>query len=303
MSEEQSYTIEEIAKRLKVSKLTVYDLVKKGELAVFRVGRQMRVDNKDLQQYIQQNKSGHTAVTTAPRNSKNKIIICGQDIVLDLLGKYVERKLNTKILRSHEGSFNGVMALYNGECDIASLHLYDGDTGEYNTPYLKKILVSHGYTLLNLVCRQAGFYVAKGNPLHIQGIADFATQPLRLINREKGSGARTLLDEQLRQHAIKPTAITGYFTEEASHIDVAAAVANGQADIGIGIEKIAKLANVDFIPLISERYDIVLLNSTENKPLLDALIEILQSAQFQAEITALGDYDTSQTGKIMYATY
>ncbi|MFJ7732838.1 substrate-binding domain-containing protein [Lysinibacillus sp. NPDC097231] len=306
MSQEQSYTIEEVAQLLKVSKLTIYDLVKKGDLPVFRVGRQMRVDTTDLQLYIQKRKTGATPSltpsSTATLTKNNKIIISGQDLVLDLLGKYIEKKHSNKVLRSHEGSFNGVMAMYNGECDIASLHMYDGDSGDYNTPYLKKIFVSHAYILINIISRRAGFYVQKGNPLQIQSFDDFKTKSLKLMNREKGSGARILLDEQLRIHHISPSTIEGYQHEGMSHIDVASTVANGHADIGIGIEKIAKLINVDFIPLVLERYDIVLLKTPDNLQLINTVKAILTSADFQSEVAALGDYDLTQTGHVIYET-
>ena len=306
MSQDHSYTIEEVAQLLKVSKLTIYDLVKKGELPVFRVGRQMRVDRADLQHYIQKGKTKPIApslpadATATPK--RQKLILSGQDVVLDLLGKYIEKKTSTKVLRSHEGSFNGVMALYNGECDIASLHLFDGDTGDYNTPYLKKILVSDAYILFNLISRKAGFYVQKGNPMQIQSFEDFKTKSLKLINREKGSGARTLLDEQLRIHEISPSLIDGYRDEEKSHLDVASAVANRRADVGIGIEKTAKLAEVDFIPLITERVDIVLVKTPENQQLINWVKEILTLEDFQAEVSRLGDYDVSQMGHILYET-
>ncbi|MEK8198550.1 MULTISPECIES: helix-turn-helix transcriptional regulator [Lysinibacillus] len=307
MSQEQSYTIEEVAQLLKVSKLTVYDLVKKGDLPVFRVGRQMRVDRMDLQAYIQKRKTGTTQKVPVPKIGNQakqypKIIISGQDLVLDLLAKYIEKRQSIKVLRSHEGSFNGVMALYNGECDIASLHMFDGDTGDYNTPYVKKIFVSHPFILFNVISRRAGFYVQKGNPLQLQSFEDFKTTACKLINREKGSGARTLLDEQLRIHHISPSTIEGYHNEEMSHLDVASAVANGHADVGIGIEKMAKLINVDFIPVVTERYDIVLFKSPENQPLIDLVKEILTAPDFQAEVAALGDYDISQMGQVMYET-
>jgi len=304
MSQEQSYTIEEVAQLLKVSKLTIYDLVKKEELPVFRVGRQMRVDRADLQGYIQKRKTGSAPSTSVATPTKNnsKIIISGQDLVLDILAKYIEKRQSTKVLRSHEGSFNGVMALYHGDCDIASLHMFDGDTGDYNTPYVKKIFVSHPFVLMNVVSRRAGFYVQKGNPLQIRTFEDFQTKSFTFINREKGSGARTLLDEQLRIHNIVPSSIEGYSREEMSHLDVASAVANGHADVGIGIEKIAKLIHVDFIPVVKERYDIVLLKTPENRPLIDAVKEILNASDFQSEVAALGDYDVSQMGQVMYET-
>ncbi|SCY47192.1 helix-turn-helix transcriptional regulator [Lysinibacillus fusiformis] len=305
MSQEQSYTIEEVAQLLKVSKLTVYDLVKKGDLPVFRVGRQMRVDRADLQGYIQKRKTGNAASTpVVARQTKKlpKMIISGQDVVLDVLAKYMEKRQSSKVLRSHEGSFNGIMAMYNGECDIASLHMFDGDTGDYNTPYVKKIFVSHPFLLINVVSRRAGFYVQQGNPLQLESFKDFKTKSFTLINREKGSGARTLLDEQLRIHHIAPSMIDGYDKEEMSHLDVASAVANGHADVGIGVEKIAKLVKVDFIPVIRERYDIVLLKTPDNQQLIDTVKEILTSADFQSEVAALGDYDVSQMGQVIYET-
>ena len=305
MSQEQSYTIEEVAQLLKVSKLTVYDLVKKGDLPVFRVGRQMRVDRADLQGYIQKRKTGNASSTpVVARQTKKlpKMIISGQDVVLDVLAKYMEKRQSSKVLRSHEGSFNGIMAMYNGECDIASLHMFDGDTGDYNTPYVKKIFVSHPFLLINVVSRRAGFYVQQGNPLQLESFKDFKTKSFTLINREKGSGARTLLDEQLRIHHIAPSMIDGYDKEEMSHLDVASAVANGHADVGIGVEKIAKLVNVDFIPVIRERYDIVLLKTPDNQQLIDTVKEILTSADFQSEVAALGDYDVSQMGQVIYET-
>ncbi|WP_336635030.1 helix-turn-helix transcriptional regulator [Lysinibacillus fusiformis] len=305
MSQEQSYTIEEVAQLLKVSKLTVYDLVKKGDLPVFRVGRQMRVDRADLQGYIQKRKTGNAASTPVVASQTKKlpkIIISGQDVVLDVLAKYMEKRQSSKVLRSHEGSFNGIMAMYTGECDIASLHMFDGDTGDYNTPYIKKIFVSHPFLLINVVSRRAGFYVQQGNPLELEAFKDFKTKSFTLINREKGSGARTLLDEQLRIHHIAPSTIDGYDKEEMSHLDVASAVANGYADVGIGVEKIAKLVNVDFIPVIRERYDIVLLKTPDNQQLIDIVKEILTSVDFQSEVAALGDYDVSQMGQVIYET-
>lgn len=305
MPQDYSYTIEEVAQLLKVSKLTIYDLVKKEELPVYRVGRQMRVDQEDLQKYIQKSKTGSSVKEVAtPKqvqhdSDKKKVIISGQDLVLDLLGKYIEKDQKVKILRSHEGSYNGVLAMYNGDCDIASMHMYDGDTGEYNTSYLKKIFVSHPYIQIHLLTRMAGFYVEKGNPLGIQSFEDITKPDLRIINREKGSGARTLLDEKLRVHEIPRATILGYDDEEKSHLDVASAVAQGHAQLAVGIEKIAKLVNVDFIPLVEESYDIVLFKSPENEQLVETVKSILQSSEFQDEVAALGGYSIQNMGKVI----
>lgn len=304
MSQERSYTIEEVAQLLKVSKLTTYDLVKKGKIPVFRVGRQMRIDALDLEAYIENQKINNRDATLKPTTKDHQtIVISGQDLVLDLLGKYIEKNSYYKTLRSYEGSLNGLIALYQGKTDMASLHMYDGDTGEYNIPYIKKLFVSQPYILFNLVSRKAGFYVQKGNPLNIHSFKDLTKSKVVLMNREKGSGARTLLDEQLRTHHIISSTIEGYNREETNHLGVASAVANGEANVGIGIEKTAKLVDVDFVPFIEERYDLVLLKTEKNHLLIEEVQKILVSDAFHTEMDAIGGYDLSKTGAIIHETF
>jgi len=310
MSNDLSYTIEEVSQLLKVSKLTLYDLVKKGELPVFRVGRQMRIDAKDLDDYINKHKNKQSPMAQAPepgpqRNKQrdtDNIVISGQDLVLDILGKYIEKASSYNPLRSYTGSLTSLISMYNGECDIVSLHMFDGDTGEYNLPYIKKILVGYPYILLNLLSRKAGFYVQKGNPLNLRSWTDLGRQDIKMVNREKGSGARILLDEQLRINKISAKEINGYDHEESTHLSVASAVSTGAADVGVGIEKAAKIVGVEFIPLITERYDLAIRKTPESAPLISIVKEILTSRQFQAEINSLGDYDITQTGTIIYET-
>lgn len=308
MSKELSYTIEEVAQLLKVSKLTIYDLVKKGELPVFRVGRQMRMDAKDLENYINNQKTATAPVPVvelhrSQTKESSNIVISGQDMVLDILGKHIEKYSAYKTLRSYTGSLNSLISMYNGDCDIVSLHMFDGDTGEYNLPYIKKILVGYPYILLNLISRKAGFYVQKGNPLNITSWTDLKRDHIKIINREKGSGARILLDEQLRINHIPSKNINGYEHEDTNHLSVASAVSTGTADVGVGIEKAAKIVGVDFVPLITERYDLVILKTPENERLISIVKEILSSQTFQSEINALGDYDYSQMGSIIYETF
>lgn len=311
MSKELSYTIEEVSQLLKVSKLTLYDLVKKGELPVFRVGRQMRIDAKDLDVYINKHKTNQNttfppAVTDSNKNETKEslnIVISGQDLVLDILGKHIEKHTAYQPLRSFTGSLNSLISMYNGEGDIVSLHLFDGDTGEYNLPYIKKILVGYPFILINLLSRKAGFYVKKGNPLNLTSWTDLKREDVKMINREKGSGARILLDEQLRINEIPPRNIKGYEYEESNHLSVASAISTGIADVGVGIEKAAKIVGIDFVPLITEQYDLVILKTPKTERLINTVKEILSSNQFQSEVNSLGDYDTSQTGKIIYETY
>ncbi|WP_054027020.1 helix-turn-helix transcriptional regulator [Bacillus sp. FJAT-28004] len=314
MSENISYTTEEISKLLKISKLTVYDLIKKGDLASYRVGKQMRVDASDLEAYKQRSKGSQQIVreslsvqpdvVSAARNNlgARSIVITGQDISLDILGRHIEKYTPTlRPLRSNVGSLDSLISMYNGHSDVVSTHLIDGDTGEYNIPYIRKLLVGSSYVVINLLSRQAGLFVQKGNPRNLKGWDDLSQPDLRVINREKGSGARVLLDEQLRLHGISAQELLGYEDELTNHLGVAAKVAGGEADVGVGIEKAAAIVDgVDFVPLISERYDLVIMKNSENNTLIDLIIEILKSSSFQQELAAISGYDLSQTGKVLY---
>ncbi|MDN4604542.1 helix-turn-helix transcriptional regulator [Paenibacillus sp. F6_3S_P_1C] len=351
MTEEQSYTTEEISKLLKISKLTVYDLIKKGDLVAYRVGKQMRVDATDLEAYKQRSKQlqspAHRAAVdsgqplesdyatgTNPSNpavhsaanvvsspsrgtfvasssmtgntssvhSTRHLVITGQDVSLDILMRYMEKQTqDIRPLRSFMGSLDGLISMYRGESDLVSTHLLDGDTGEYNLPYIRKILIGWSYVVVNLLTRPAGLYVQRGNPRGLQNWTDLKQPELRLANREKGSGARVLLDEQLRLHSIPTSHLIGYDVEETSHMGVAAKVSSGEADVGIGSEKAARLVGqVDFIPLVQERYDLVMLKKPGNEAWTESVLRILQSTEFRHELQSFEGYDVSRTGEILY---
>ncbi|AIQ33995.1 substrate-binding domain-containing protein [Paenibacillus sp. FSL R5-0345] len=323
MSDNTSYTAEEIARLLKISKLKVYDLIKKGELPSYRVGKQMRVDQSDLEAYKQNTRSG-IAPSTLPLtfaganltqvashsghvNSKaagQSLVITGQDMSLDILATYLERSLPTeRPLRSYAGSLDSLIAMYHGESDIVSTHLLDGDTGEYNLPYIRKILVGFPYVVVRLLTRSAGLYVQKGNPRGLHEWSHLQQDGLTLINRERGAGARVLLDEQLRLHGIPAASLSGYEQEENSHLAVAGKVARGEADVAIGTEKAAKIVDgIDFIPLIQECYDLVMLKKPEHEQWITAVIDILRSPAFQSELGSIHGYDLTETGTIIYET-
>lgn len=314
MSNDISYTTEEIAKLLKISKLTVYDLIKKGELPSYRVGKQMRVEAADLEAYKQRNKGSKAADRSraanipapAPQPSiasgVRPLVITGQDISLDILAKHIEKNVSgARPLRSYVGSLDSLISLYRGEADIVSTHLLDGDTGEYNLPYISKLLVGSSYRVVNLLSRRAGFYVQRGNPHKLDGWEDLKRPGLRLANREKGSGARVLLDEQLRLHGIKSGELIGYDSVQTNHLSVAAQIASGEADVGVGIEKAAAIVGqIDFIPLIQERYDLVMLKSPDNEAWIGSLMNILQSDAFKQELRAIAGYDLTLTGHVIY---
>lgn len=310
-NQEISYTIEEVAALLKVSKLTVYDLIKRNEITSYRVGRQMRVDACDLESYKERKKNrGQPHIVVPQEIEMNDIknprtfVISGQDIALDLFAKQLEREITgIRPLRLYTGSLNSLISMYHHQCDLVSLHLFDGDTGTYNVPYVKKILTGFPFIVINFLSRWAGLYVQKGNPKNITGWTDLNREDISILNREKGSGARVLLDEQLRIHGIRSKEVNGYCSEETSHLAIASSIKANKADIGIGIEHAGKMVGVDFIPLIKERYDIVLLKNEENVLVIQKIKEILSTKGLQQELEMMGDYDLSETGKVLFETF
>lgn len=319
--EEISLTPEEVAAKLKIAKNTVYELIKRGELPAYRVGRKIRVDLKDVETYKRQGKKIdilpegsadlRLPVETRPTQASTykvegmhlarSIVICGQDVLLDILTRHLERHPNgTRAFRHNVGSFPGLLALYQDQADMTAIHLWDGDTNVYNIPYVRHILPGITSNIIHLACRMQGFYVAKGNPKNIQEWKDLTRGDIRLINREKGSGTRVLLDEKLRLLGLDRHLIKGYEVEEPSHLAIASAVARGDADVGVGNEKVSmQVRGIDFIPLQKERYELVIKKEDLHKPYIQAVIDILQSPEFKKELEGLGDYDLKETGKIV----
>ncbi len=284
-------TPEEVALSLNITKNTVYQMIKRGELTAYRVGRKLRIDEKDINKY--KFKMQDQGVYYTENKDNDTFIICGQDMILDILCRHMEEENpNTKILRSYKGSYNGLYALYNDQVNVASCHLWDGDSNTYNKIYIKGLLPGMSFKIIPLVKRQVGFYTKKGNPKNIKGWEDLERDDIRFINREKGSGIRVLVDEHIRLRKINSNKISGYNDIATSHILVASSIAKGDYDYGIGNEKCAKQVNgIDFIPIQKENYDIVIREKDLNTPMIQSMLFIINSEKFKKEIINLGDYE------------
>jgi putative molybdopterin biosynthesis protein len=198
---------------------------------------------------------------------------------------------------SNVGSLGGLTALRDGLCHVAGSHLLDPATGEYTLPYVEKLLPGRDVAVVRLVHRDQGLIVATGNPTGTTGVEDVVSRGLRYVNRQRGAGTRMLLDHELAQHGIEPDAIEGYRREEHTHLAVAAAVAAGRADCGLGVLAAARAFGLDFVPVAREPYDLVLLNDSIEDELLAPLWSLLDSADFRRAVEALGGYDTAEMGR------
>ncbi|MFV0422454.1 molybdopterin biosynthesis protein [Oleidesulfovibrio sp.] len=238
------------------------------------------------------------------RTSLERTLVCvgSHDNTLDTLADEL-MGLDTpfRLASSHVGSMGGIMAIKNGSCHMAGMHLFDPETGDYNVPFIRKYLPDTPAVLINLAIRHQGFIVPKGNPKGISGIEDITTRGLRFINRQRGAGTRILFDWYLKESGLSPDAVNGYRKEEYTHMAVAANVLTGSADCGLGIRAAARALGLDFVPLARERYDLLIPEQFMEDPRIMAVLQLLSSPAFLARIEALGGYETTLTGQVMQA--
>lgn len=232
---------------------------------------------------------------------KTLVAVGSHDLALDLLATAIRRTDPELYLSStHAGSMGGLMAIKKGEAHLAGVHLFDSESGEYNVPYLKRFLGDQDVVLVNLAYRTQGWMVAGGNPLGITGIRDIAEKKRVFINRQKGAGTRMLFDYLLGQELLSPEDIYGYSREEYSHLNVAAAVSAGTAQVGLGILSAARAYDLDFIPVSEERYDLLMTGAFYRSSLGQALLGVIKDHSFQEEVEALGGYSMREAGSVVW---
>ncbi len=255
--------------------------------------------------YVVEGKSGRAGQQVRVRLSRNRraiereIAVAGCDPAIFLAGEHLRlQKDDSTVVGWAMGSMAALEALQRGEVHVAGVHLFDSVTGESNLPFLRRILKSRRYDVVTFATWEEGFLVRPGNPKSIRSAADLTESSVTLVNREEGAGARLLLDQRLRAAGIDARQVRGYETVVSSHFEVARAVAGHQADVGVGIKSAAQLFGLDFVPLQSARYDLVVPKAyLTSHPTLSHFFDTLANRRFRTEIEALGGYDTRETGK------
>ena len=226
------------------------------------------------------------------------LAIGSHDLTLDLIAQQLATG-GIRLSSASVGSLAGLVALGRGEAHLAGSHLLDPETGDYNLSYIRKHLPGTSVMVVGLVRRWQGLILGSGNPKGIQNLQDLTREGVTYINRQRGAGTRVLLDYQLSQLNLDPNLIRGYGREEFTHLAVAAAVAAGRADCGLGIQAAAVALKLDFLPLFTERYDLVIPKEHYRSNLLAPLLEILASDQFADEVNELAGYELDRTGEVL----
>jgi molybdate-binding protein/DNA-binding transcriptional regulator YhcF (GntR family) len=261
----------------------------------------------NLSRWREERREEKTTVETgrhiARKRVKSIVIEASNDLALDLLvNKLRITAPEIKVELNHTGSLGGLIALQKGKADIAGIHLLDAETGEYNYPYLKHLLPGRELAVIHLACRIQGLIIARNNPKQIKGFDDLRRNGIIFINRQKGSGTRVLLDLELRKLGVESSDVMGYKQEVDTHLAVAMAVSRGEADVGLGIQAAANSDSLDFIPLLKERYDLVIPIEKYKSNSIGELMKIISSKDFEEVIANIGGYDTSETGSISFSS-
>ena len=227
------------------------------------------------------------------------VIIGSHDITIDIIADEIRRGgKDIRVSSGNVGSLGGLMAIKKGVCHLGGAHLLDIETGEYNLSYIKKYLKGVKVSVFNLVLRDQGLIVPKGNTKRIKGMDDLIRDDVTFVNRQAGSGTRILFDYKLKQAGYDSDRIKGYDHEEYTHMAVAVDVLSGTADCGMGIYAAAKALDLDFITMVREQYDLILPSSHLENGNIRELIKTIKAENFKERVRMLGGYDPGKSGEL-----
>jgi putative molybdopterin biosynthesis protein len=291
----------EAAHYLKINEKKVYALAKAGKIPCTRVTGKWTFPRKLVDAWIEQSAvKPHTRDSRAAERSF--LLASGSDDPgLGVLRELFENKARpVSLFLSTVGSSAGLAALRAGVADVATTHLLDPASGEYNLPTVKKLLGEEA-VVVQLFHRQLGLLVAPGNPLKLKTVDDLAKRKARMINRQAGSGTRFYLDHVLARLNIDPGKLSGYEASVSTHIEVGLRVLRGEADAGLATMTTARMLGLDFVSLARERFDAVIPQERFFSPGIQALLSIVGSREFRDRLEAMGGYDSAESGRIVHA--
>ncbi len=285
-------TTKELADLLRLNEKKIYQLVKEGGLPHVNIAGKWLFPEWHIRRWIDEN----------VQRGKDILIMGSDDILLArFLSFYNKEKIpETLTFYSSLGSQGGIHALAKKKGQACCTHLLDMETGEYNLPVLSRILAPQRYVVVNLWHRQQGLIVKKGNPLGIKGLKDVIEKKARFVNRNEGSGTRMLLEYLLRENGRDREEITYFANEVNTHLEVAFKVFFDEVDVGLGIEYVAHLFSLDFVPLKEERFDLVVPRELWSTKVIQGLIAYIDPVQISRLSRTLPGYNLKDTGKIIF---
>ncbi|MEH1998852.1 MAG: substrate-binding domain-containing protein [Nostoc sp.] len=230
----------------------------------------------------------------------NTVVIAGCAPVISLWARATERwHPQLRVQYNFANSMAALHSLCRGEAHIAGMHLYDPETGEYNTPFVRDVLAGKEAVLITLGVWEEGLLLKSGNPMGIRTVTDLVALGATIVNREIGSGSRMLLEQTLQKEQIPFDAVQGFDNVLKNHQDVAQAVVTGVADAGMSTASVATAFGLGFIPLHQSRYDLVILKEYLEEAPVQQLLSTLGHRMVHSQFEILGGYDISKIGEVV----
>lgn len=294
-------TVKEAAAFLKINEKKLYTLLNQGKVPGTKVTGKWILPSLELERYIEA--ASRDAVKWASRQAvheRRHIVVCGSDdpVLSMAQGAFHVQRPEFILLSSSVGSAEGLRLLGDGMCDVALSHLYDDTAGDFTFPFLPDFFEgTDDVVLVNLFHRRVGFVSRSGR---VHALENAVKKGMRLVNRQRGSGVRALLDSLVSRSGLDPTDIPGYGDEVFTHLDVAGRIASGRADYGLAVESAAALAGMCFEHVFEERFDMVVKKDVFFEPKIQALVEFIRSDAFRDLTGSMRGYSTRDTGRIMY---
>ena len=289
----------QVARYLGINEKKVYALAKERKIPCTRVTGKWTFPRKLIDSWIEQ--SAVQPQSRELRQEQRPVLLAAgsDDPSLGILRELFEQQTKpASFFLNPVGSSGGLAAVRDGIADLATSHILDAATGEYNLPLVKNILGANA-VVVQLFGRQLGLVVAPGNPMKLQGIGDLPRPKVRIINRQTGSGTRLYLDHALARLKINSRKLNGYETSVATHLEVGLRVLRGEVDTGLATMTTARMLELDFIPLARERFDAVIPQEHFFSPAVQALLSVVGSREFRCRLEAMGGYDSSESGRII----
>lgn len=301
--EKEMLTAREAAAYLNVNEKVLYRLVRDGRIPGTRITGKWTFSRSQLQDWIESHSVDHLTLPdrpSFPSLSEDLFIAGSNDLIMDRLITLLKAEAPRRLTYlANLGSLGGLRAVQMGKAQLAGVHLYHPESGQYNTPYLQQFFPTGKPLVINLAYRVQGFMWHPKRVRGFRGPRDLARPGLRLMNREAGSGTRLLLDHLLKREGIQPRQVSGYGKEAFTHLEVGLAILRGEADVGLGIQPVADALGLAFLHITRERYDVVLPAENASIPAVQEFLNLLHSRKVLDAARGLSGYDLKDTGRMI----
>jgi len=288
----------EVAAYLGINEKKVYALAKAKAIPCSRVTGKWVFPKKLIDQWIESSAGAARQAADSPPERRFLLAAGSDDPCLGVLRDLYSSRTGGILYIAPSGSTAGLTAIRDGAADLATSHLLDSETGDYNVPFAKRMVPS-GAVIASLFYREVGLIVGTGNPKRLRGLRDLVRRKARIVNRQRGSGTRHYLDLELARLSISPKELRGYDQVVATHLDVGLKVLAGQADAGIGTNAAAQMLGLDFVPLARERFDALIPKGRFFERGVQVFMDIIGSRDFRGGVAAIAGYDVSESGRIV----